>query len=1006
MEARLSGGFDWAPLTRPVRPGEPVAQSGTLRGLGGLVPAEGKEEGESRDPRVWKQDTHVTGIAALLAGDFDEAITALEKASGTSKDPRILSDLAAVLLERGQARERASDLVRALDLTERALEVAPDLPEARFNKALAIEKLGLREMAQAVWARYLMADPSSDWAREARNRMESLQAAGAARRRWQDDAAAYSAACAAGDQGSADAIARVHAQDVTEAVLNDLAKWAELHLGGDVRAHAVLRQAAIGAHAVSEEKGDRLLEWAVGEIEAATADPVTVAGLARAIQLFRLGRSAQDDLRAEEANRLLSEAVHRFRGLGSVLVDAASLYQLSSAYYLGSSPQYISEIDRLVTHARDHQFKFVLGRALWLRGMALGSSGRTYDAAASLDEAVTQLREVGFHADASVVAGLHASTWWMLGQAARAWDLQRQNFQKLDEVSDPRRVQAMLAEAALMAEQMGHPHAGLVLQQGALSFAERHTSTVDRCDAFIWLARSALDVDRRALAEQSLREAWLELSRVTDASIRARLDAELSLAEARLRLHAAPVEAERAADRAVSRLQGLGRENQLAEAILIRAQAKERNGDLEGASADYRKVLDLAERHTARVGEAHLRVSLFDTMAELTREGVRFELDRGRDRAALLLADRIRATAIYVQRSMQGSDPVDDVIARLRPHEAVVFFAVMRDRTVAWVLRTGAVEEVELHKPVDDLQREISAWREAVVRQDSHETNRLEQALSLTLLEPLLPAMHAATSVVIVPDGPLHLLAWGSLRIPATGRRWIEDVAIAAAPSLRSLLAEARRTDGRSSVLLLGNPALDHLLFPNLPDLPAAAREVDDLSALYPNARVLTGADATADHFLAEAQRASVIHIAAHGMSHPVDPERSALLLAPGGTVAPDGVLTTAKLRGQDMRHVRLAVLAACRSGDGPLSPSQGPLSIARTLLEDGAQAAVVSLWDLPDEEGTALTLAFHRHLAEGVQPMTAMQRAQAQCWDAPEATVRDCGVLQLISTGMEGVRP
>src|SRR4029079_8760485 len=58
---------------------------------------------------------------------------------------------------------------------DQAITLAPKMLEARFNRALCFEQLGLPEEAKKAWQEYLQIDPNSKWADEARRHIEKIQ---------------------------------------------------------------------------------------------------------------------------------------------------------------------------------------------------------------------------------------------------------------------------------------------------------------------------------------------------------------------------------------------------------------------------------------------------------------------------------------------------------------------------------------------------------------------------------------------------------------------------------------------------------------------------------------------------------------------------------------------------------------------------------------------------------------------------------------------------------------
>ena len=163
---RLSG----APYQEP----EPV-----LRGAAEETPrwkllaaAERARERAAADPSA--RNLHALGIAHLLLGETDAAVEQLERAR--DEDPesgRIASDLGAALIHRGLAAERPEDLAAGLEvLAGKGGAVAA---QDRFNRALALDRVGRRAEAIAEWERYLEVEADSGWAAEARQRLESAR---------------------------------------------------------------------------------------------------------------------------------------------------------------------------------------------------------------------------------------------------------------------------------------------------------------------------------------------------------------------------------------------------------------------------------------------------------------------------------------------------------------------------------------------------------------------------------------------------------------------------------------------------------------------------------------------------------------------------------------------------------------------------------------------------------------------------------------------------------------
>ena len=163
FEPRLSGGFAYAPVRGPVRgANDPINLSPDVR----IAIAEIEKQYAARP---------VAASAALIGGDADRAIAILDAASrATPNDARIFSDFAAAYLVRAERTRTTSDAATALAMANRALEIDRLMPEALFNRALALQLSGQAADARVAWQAYLTVDDRSGFADEARAHLRIL----------------------------------------------------------------------------------------------------------------------------------------------------------------------------------------------------------------------------------------------------------------------------------------------------------------------------------------------------------------------------------------------------------------------------------------------------------------------------------------------------------------------------------------------------------------------------------------------------------------------------------------------------------------------------------------------------------------------------------------------------------------------------------------------------------------------------------------------------------------
>jgi len=162
FEPRITGGFAYAPVRGPVRGVNTVELPPDTR----IAIAEIEKQFAVRP---------VAGTAALVGGDAQRAVLMLEVMSRRlPNDAKVLSDLSAaylVLAERNNSKEDAS---LALSAANRALEIDRLMPEALFNRALALQTSGMTADARIAWQAYLTIDDRSGWADEARAHLRIL----------------------------------------------------------------------------------------------------------------------------------------------------------------------------------------------------------------------------------------------------------------------------------------------------------------------------------------------------------------------------------------------------------------------------------------------------------------------------------------------------------------------------------------------------------------------------------------------------------------------------------------------------------------------------------------------------------------------------------------------------------------------------------------------------------------------------------------------------------------
>lgn len=215
----------------------------------------------------------------------------------------------------------------------------------------------------------------------------------------------------------------------------------------------------------------------------------------------------------------------------------------------------------------------------------------------------------------------------------------------------------------------------------------------------------------------------------------------------------------------------------------------------------------------------------------------------------------------------------------------------------------------------------------------------------------------------------------------------------------RSLVAAAAVGTGPQSREAHGGP---------LPPLPGTQIEVDAVGKLLKQAQwqvdPYTG-DRALEEVFDRLRSPRLVHVATHGFflsdqeiaqekkntgkpsPRIVDPMlRSGLYFAGAdraGSGAPpaagleDGVLTAYEATQLDLQGTELVVLSACETGLGEQQNGEGVFGLRRGLQEAGAEAVLMSMWSVPDQETQELMTLFYQGWLGGLDKHAALRQAQ-----------------------------
>lgn len=933
------------------------------------------------------------GIVHLLRGRLDPAVADLERAlRSVPDDARLLSDLAAARLARGQAERDLEDLARALEAAERAVELDPQLVPALFNRALALERLFLVEPARSAWGAYLKVDPRSGWADEARRHLETL-AAPPATAAW-EKARALLNDQRASDEEVRKAVAAFPQEARQHAEEDLLGAWAEAVRAG--RHDEAARQLALARRsgAALAERGEHLPADAVAAIERVSADAASTAALAAAHFKYREAQRLRST-RPAEARPLFERARHLLERAGSPFAAWPSFYLAVEQFQRYDYPPARMTLRRLLDDEDHSRHPGLRGRAYWLLGLIHLGDGRPADALAAYRSGLAVVELMGAAEDMAAVHAILAEGYRYLGDLRASW---RHLFAALalsPKVRNPTRLYGLFGEIGDNCDRVGVLRAARYFRDEAVRAQKSSGEPALLSHAILERGRALLRLGDGPMAERDFDEARRLVAEISDEDLRRRNEVDLLLAETELKPIRNPKARLEAATRALDFYGGQENRFFLSGLYLARARASLALGDAGSAEIDLRRGIEEVEWQRANVPEEDLRISFFDEAEELFDEMIRLQAGRpGGAEPAFDVAERVRARALLDHAGPIDRRQRDVVLAKamtplsapeirqaLPRGVAVVEYQVLDDRLLAWVVQPEGVKLEVQHIGASEVDALVASLRSALAEHDEPRLASAAVSLHDLLLRPLLSHLKASDRLVIAPDGSLHGLPFAALRDRATGRYLIQDRILALAPSatfyLQALMRErgmSARSPERRTILAVGNPRLDRSRGQDLPDLPAAAEEAAALAGLFPGSAVLSGKAATKAAFLAAAGSHEWLHFGGHAVLNQEYPFLSHLLMAPVGTDS--GFLFAHELYGTSFDHARLAVLAGCETGGGPIH-GEGALSLARAFLAAGVPTVVASLWPVDDVASSRLFEVFYQRLRQGDDAAEALRQAQ-----------------------------
>jgi len=941
FEARLSGGFAYKrtqPLMRSGAGSEDDASKYKIYSVAGEM---------SR--RLSKENTpenlHAFGVAQVFLGKTRDGQRLLIKSIETSTDEpsifsairkctdtQLLVDLSAAFLATNQ-KPTNDDLLIALEAADRAFRLRRS-PEAGWNRALAIERLGLMARALAAWDDYLRIDPRSMWSDEVRGRIRALHALQNSRPTVDLDVLIQS----------------FDTQLTTLSTGTSLSKLREI------------------AHHVVDASSDYLFSDTVANIEL-RRDRRLTEDMFAALRAFAIGKSdfaagklndARDDF--AKADQLFARVDNPF-----ALVAAYQGVRVTCTQGADSCDAQINDIERRLESSRS-RYPSLRAKLLLVKGRRLLQLQRSFEALHVYEESLSEFERLHNVSDIAWAHSLIADVMSASGETDAALSHYLLALRTLAPPTSRRRQE--FEEATIF-----------LLKRDALSAArvlieDIHDIPGDAVDVAGELTLRGLV----RLRSGEIDGAMSDFSRVrrTLSSVPAEaagwIPSILSIAQIAVRRTGLPGKRHIEIEQDAAKHDALW----LSQLLFERGRLREEEGKLGEAENDYRGAIALLEERGARLDTMVLGAGLMPDSESPFDALIRLLVRTRQTEAALRICER--AKGMDVSTLYGYADALPNVYRTDRPLTtaakaamgiagATIFeYYALPDELLRWTIANG---RVTLHRLPLRRERAIALFRDlSECARASCDASDVIKTASHTMLRPWPSSAVPQSTLIFVMPAAFGAVPLGTLQHD-DGSTLAARNPLVFATTLTSLMDALDRDSERRA----GSPSALFVAASRPPEpyayLPAAERAAST-SMLYPERCVLVGPDATRSRFLAITNTYSIVEFSGHALIDDLQPLRSALVFSQSSSGRGSDLLYVHDLSSVALKRVRLVVLNACGTGDAP-RPS---VSIANALRAQRVPSIIYTLWPVDDETAARFSAEFHRSLRAGHSRAVAIQSA------------------------------
>lgn len=959
---------------------------------------------------------HALGRFYLANRDFDKAIKQFQDALLIDRgNAELYSDLGAAYMERAMTapdKPNLSDLAMSLEQFNQAIEINNSLLAAHFNRALCLQRMNSPMSAKEAWEDYLKRDADSEWSKEARRNLQSLQERVINNKPPEEIFRDFMAAYRQGDKAQA---WRIHSQ-TKEMITGTMIPFqmAQRLLAASSSDQAETGKEILGAFKFAgllekEQSGDPFFaELARFYSRAEEKDAITLKqaqeAIRRGYQLCLKGRYGDAAPHFETAQGLFLRAGDIWE---SKVVDYWRAYCLTYREELNKSSALLED---LAEYCRRNRYYWLEAQAYCWQA---NNSALLGEYSQGVEQNKKSLRLAAATGDLYLVqktSSRLAEDYKFLGRHEEAAEFNqrslpaseayyislRQFWRSLNSITDTLFALRLYSAAESF-------------EQEALHLALNHFGDAELHSTYRRLGQIYAGRKDYSAAEQALEASLKALQPIEDDPNCKKLRGLSMLQIGNVKKLMGDYQdalqyyqqAAKAFDSGELALHNYATRKAMLSCYLL-------SKDDDAIRQELPQVLSLFEQNRQRIKEERNRNHFFDAEQGIYELAIDYEHGRKNKEQSFHYTELSRARCLQdaiIGGAIASNDlsmpdvivpavsqplTLDELQRRLPANLRLVEYAALENRLLAWVVTSTRLEEVELPVSTTTLEAAASEYLRVLKRNDADSIQRereLAAQLHDWLFAPLESYLGEAEEVVLVPDKFLFKVPFAALLSRQSGRRVIQDYTLHYAPSatvfvLCSDQASIKVQDKQMERLLsVGNPVLSRQSYKTLVDMPAAAAEAEKVAPFYRTGTVLTWANASKDRILPELKESDVIHFAVHYLTNDFAPAKSRLMLATGRETQVYETASDLSLQEiQTLRHLKAkaVILSACQSGIERYYAGEGVIGLSRAFLIAGVPLVIASQWAVESDSTAYLMVEFHKlRKLQGHHTVEALRQAQ-----------------------------